>query len=282
MKKNTINISCILVLLAVSLFICGCTSTSTTNSTADTGLNVQASNASSASENSLLVYCGAGMKEPMDEIAKIFEQNTGIKIKYTYGGSEQLLSQIELYQKGDVYMPGALGDIQSAREKGFVNRTQDIVYHVITIVVPKGNPKNITSLEDMAKPGVRVALGEPTGPAIGNSTKKMLTKDGLWDSINANSVVKTGTVNELLTYVSMNQADAAIVYEDLYNPASMEKIDIPKNQGKVDIVPIGTLVFSKNKADAERFVNFVGSDEGKAIFEKNGFVKYPSAKYGDA
>ncbi len=276
-----IRIFCLLVLLAGALIVCGCTSDGTTTTNTET---TQAATpvATMAAEKTLLVYCGAGMKEPMEEIAGIFEEKEGIKIEYTYGGSAQLLSQIELYQTGDAYMPGALAYIQSAMDKGFVDKNQSVVYHVITIVVPKGNPANITRLEDLAKPGVRVAIGEPTGPAIGQGTKKMLEKDGLWEDVNANAVVKTATVNELIVYVAMNQADAALIYEDLYNPEAMEKIEIPKALGKVDVVPIGTLTFSTNKEDAEKFMNFVSSGEGKAIFAKHGFETYPSAKYGDA
>jgi len=278
--KKIISIFCIVFILTAALLVCGCTSTATPVKAETTQALTPA--ATIAGEKTMLVYCGAGMKEPMDEIAQIFEEKEGIKIEYTYGGSAQLLSQIELYQTGDAYMPGALAYIKTAMDKGFVDRNQSVVYHVISIVVPKGNPANITSLEDLAKPGVRVAIGEPTGPAIGQGTKKMLEKDGLWDAVSANAVVKTATVNELLVYVAMNQADAALIYEDLYNPEAMEKIDIPKAQGKVDIVPIGTLTFSKNKENAGKFMDFVASDEGKSIFAKHGFETYPSAKYGDA
>ncbi len=208
--KKIIGIFCLILLLTGVILTCGCTSTD------------------SATDQTLLVYCGAGMKEPMDEIAQVFQEREGILIEYTYGGSAQLLSQIELYRAGDAYMPGALSYIQSAMDKGFVDKNETVIYHVITIIVPNGNPANITSLEDLTKPGVRVAIGEPTGPAIGQGTKKMLEKDGIWDEVSANVVVKSATVNELLVYVAMNQADAALIYEDLYNHEAMEKIDIPK------------------------------------------------------
>ena len=276
------QIACILaLLLAIGILVTGCTSAGSTPANAETPRTATAVAAADA-DKTLLVYCGAGMKEPMEEIAHIFEEREGIKIEYTYGGAVQLLSQIEIYQTGDAYMPGALPYIQSATDKGFVDRNLSVVYHVITIVVPKGNPANITSLEDLAKPGVRVAIGEPAGPAIGQGTKKMLEKDGLWDAVDANAVVRTGTVNELLVYVEMDQVDAALIYEDLYNPDTMVKIEIPKEQGKIDVVPIGTLTFSKHKEDAGKFIDFVASDEARVIFTKYGFETYPSAKYGDA
>lgn len=233
----------------------------------------------SAADGSLLVYCGAGMSEPMEEIADLFEEREGVEVQYTFGGSAQLLSQIELYQTGDLYMPGARSDIESAIERGFVDETRDVVYHVPCIVTPKGNPAGIDSLECLAEPGVRVALGDPTGPAIGKVSKKILESLGIWDEVGENVVAFSGTVNELLVYVSLGQADAAIVWEDLFNPDEMEMVEIPREKNEIKVVSIGTLIFSEDKEVAERFMNFVVSEEGKEVFVDHGFVAYPDPKY---
>jgi molybdate transport system substrate-binding protein len=215
----------------------------------------------------------------MEEIADLFEEREGVEVQYTFGGSAQLLSQIELYQTGDLYMPGARSDIESAIEKGFVDETRDVVYHVPCIVTPKGNPAGIDSLECLAEPGVRVALGDPTGPAIGKVSKKILESLGIWDEVGENVVAFSGTVNELLVYVSLGQADAAIVWEDLFNPDEMEMVEIPREKNEIKVVSIGTLIFSEDKEVAERFMNFVVSEEGKEVFVDHGFVAYPDPKY---
>jgi len=215
----------------------------------------------------------------MEEIADLFEEREGIEIQYTFGGSAQLLSQIELYQTGDLYMPGARSYIESAMDKGYVDETANVVYHVPCIVTPKGNPAGIDSIEDLAEPGVRIVLGEPTGPAIGKNAKSMLESLGIWEEVEDNVVAFSGTVNELLVYISMGQADAAIVWEDLFNPDSMEKVEIPLETNGIKVVPIGTLVFSENEEIAENFMNFVASEEGKTVFADHGFATYPDPKY---
>jgi molybdate transport system substrate-binding protein len=232
-----------------------------------------------AVEDSLLVYCGAGLSEPMEEIADLFEEQEGVQIDYTFGGSAQLLSQIELYQTGDLYMPGARSYIDSAIEKGLIDETTNVVYHVPCIITPKGNPAGLESLEELAEPGVRVALGEPAGPAIGKNSKKMLEGLGIWEEVEKNVVAFSGTVNELLVYISLGQADAAIVWEDLYDPDEMEKVEIPQEMNGIKVVPIGTLVFSDDEEMAEEFMNFVASKEGKSIFADYGFATYPDPKY---
>jgi molybdate transport system substrate-binding protein len=232
-----------------------------------------------AAEDSLLVYCGAGMMEPMEEIADLFFEEEGVEIQYTFAGAAHLLSQIELYQTGDLYMPGARSDIESAMEKGLVDETRDVVYHVPCIITPKGNPTGVESLEDLAEPGVRVVLGDPTGNPIGKISKKMLESLGIWDEVEDNIVAFSGTVNELLVYISLGQADAAIVWEDLFDSETMDKVEIPQEMNAIKVVSIGTLVFSEDEETAEKFMNFVASEEGKAVFADHGFVTYPDPKY---
>lgn len=273
---------CVLLIILVTLFTCGCTSNTPSDIQTQEPEDTPVLKPESVSNKTLLVYCGAGLIDPMEEIASLYEEKEGTKIEYTFGGSAQLLSQMELYQKGDLYMPGALSYIQSAMEKGFINETEDAVYHVIAIAVPKGNPANITGIQDLIKPGVRVAIGEPAGPAVGKAAKKMLERNKIWNETEKNAVVKSGTVNELLVYVSMNQADAAIIWMDLYNPENMDVVEIPMDIGLVDTVPIGTLTFSEKKEEAKKFMNFVTSEIGKDIYKKHGFETYPLAKYGDA
>ncbi len=58
-------------------------------------------------------------------------------------------------------------------------------------------------------------------------------------------------------------------------------MEIPVEQNIIKTVPIGTLTSSEKKDTAKKFVDFVASSEGKAIFEKHGFTAYPCEKYGD-
>jgi len=43
--------------------------------------------------DSIMVYSGAGMRKPMDEIGLLFEEQYGTKVNYNYAGSNALLSQ---------------------------------------------------------------------------------------------------------------------------------------------------------------------------------------------
>ena len=231
--------------------------------------------------SSLMVYSGAGMRKPMDEIGTVFEQKYGVAVNYNYAGSNTLLSQIELTQEGDVYMPGATMYIETAKEKGFVDYEQNVAYHVPVIAVPEGNPANITCLEDLTKPGVKVVLGDPKAAACGKIAKQILEKNGIFDAVDANVIACAATVNELVVYTCMGTTDASIIWKAslVGTENETDTIEIPKEQNIIKIIPIGTLTFSESQDMAKQFVDFVTSAEGKAIFETHGFTTYPNEKY---
>ncbi len=279
MKRTAILMVAILFCSAIVL---GCIEEVQEPATTTGGTSGELAQPATEETKSLLVYCGAGMRKPMDEIGSLFFEEYGISVNYNYAGSNTLLAQMELVWKGDVYMPGATYYFDIAKEKGITDYEQRIAYHVPVIAVPKGNPAGITSLEDLTKPGVTVILGDSKAAAIGKLGDKILEENGIADAVANNTIARGATVNELVVYTSMKQADASIIWEDLIvNSAKMEIVEIPHEQNIIKIIPIGTLTFSEQGDTARKFVDFVASPEGKAIFEKHGFTAYPNEKYGD-
>ncbi len=232
------------------------------------------------SERSLLVYCGAGMRLPMDEIGELFEDKYNTSVQYNYAGSNTLLAQMQLTGEGDVYIPGASYYFEVASEKGFIDEFSKVAYHVPVIITPVGNPANISTLGDLTNNDVDVVLGDPKAAAIGVLCQQMLTKKGIYEQVEENVVAKGATVNELLTFISLGQADASIVWEDLVRDnEKFEIIEISKEDNIIKIIPIGTLKSSENPELANKFLDFVVSDEGRSVFEEYGFTLYPDEKY---
>ncbi len=229
---------------------------------------------------SIMVYCGAGMRKPMDEIGMIFQEKFGVEVKYNYAGSNALLSQMELTTTGDVYMPGATLYIEIAAEKGLVASEQSVCYHIPIITVPSGNPACITSLEDLARPGVKLIWGDPEVAAIGKIGKKVLEKNGLYDAVWANVVATLPTMNEVMMEIAMGQADASVNWWDTVKSVDdIDTIEIPASQNIIKIVPIGVTTFTEQPEIAGQFVDFCSSEEGKAVFRKHGFITYPDPAY---
>ena len=255
------------VLIAVLLCTAGCSNTVSGNGT------------SAADNTTLLVYSGAGLKTAMTEIGEVFTEKYGIGVDYNFAGSGTLITQMELSRKGDLFIPGGTPDYRIAQGKGLVGEPGYVAYHVPVIAVAPGNPKNITSVEDFARPGLKIALGDANTTAIGRASDKLFQQRGILDAVEANVVLRAPTVNEVAVAMNMGTADAALITLDMVNPETMEVIELPPGNGVVLIVPIGVTTFTEHQDAARLFVEFVTSDEGKAIFVKHGFPAYPDPAY---
>lgn len=87
----------------------------------------------------LMVYSGAGLKKPMEQVKVEFEAaNPGVSVVYTYAGSAQLLAQIESSGKGDVFVPGSQDSYDVANQKGLAGPAELIAHHTPAIGVAKG------------------------------------------------------------------------------------------------------------------------------------------------
>ena len=228
----------------------------------------------------LLIYAGAGLKGPMAEIGTVFGEKNGVTVDLTYGGSGVLISQMETSHLGDAFIPGGQPDYQNAVKKGLVsNDSQLVAYHVPIIAVQKGNPLGIQSITDLAKPGVRVALGDVNATAIGKAGVKIFDKYGVAAEIEKNVVLRGATINEVVTAMSTGNADAALLTMDNAKGDRFDLIEIPVTDNSILIAPIGVTTFTTQPDLAQKFADFVASAEGKAIFEKYGFPAYPNEKY---
>ena len=270
MRKKII-VPAALIILAALLWTAGCTvqSPTTTDTNATPG----------ASDVSLFVYSGAGLKKPMNEIGKAFTEKTGINVEYNFAGAGALVSQMELSRKGDVFVSGGTPDYRIARDKGLVGEPGYVAYHVPIIAFQKGNPKNITSVDDLARPGLKLALGGVESTAIGKAGDILFEKHGIRDAVEKNVVLRAPTINEVVIAMEMGTADAALLTLDSVNPETMDTIDLAQEDSLTLIVPIGPTTFTTQPDAARQFVAFVTSDEGKAFFAKHGFPTYPDPKY---
>ncbi len=267
-KKITILLITSLLIILLS----GCGSTNIEQSIPSESAN-QSEQSINNENTSLLIYSGAGLSKPVEDIGATFKEKTGIDVTFVFGGSAQLNSQILLTKKGDIYLPGDIGELKPLTEKELILDSKQVVYHIPVLVVAKGNPKGIHSLADLQKKDIKVALGDSEANPIGKLANKLLDKNGLLSEVEENIVVRTSTVNELVLYVSENQADVAIIWEENYHHAEkkLEIVDTPELKDFIKTVPVALLQLSEEKEAAQKFYDFITDTEATSIWEKWGY-----------
>jgi len=229
-------------------------------------------------EKSIMVGAGAGLKPALEPVAEVFKAKTGIKVEYSYLCSAMVLTNMQLTRSGDVMVPGSQHYMDLAIEKGVIDPDSVAIagYMFPVIAVQKGNPHNITCLEDLKKPGLKVGVGEKEALAVGRLTEKMLKALGLYEDVMKNVVLTAGSASKLMLPLAMKNLDAEINWMATAK-AFNDKVDIIKidpKKLKYSVAPIGMTVYSKNKEEAQKYLNFVGSKEGQEIFGKYGFAAY--------
>jgi molybdate transport system substrate-binding protein len=234
--------------------------------------------------DSLLVYAGAASKPPTEEAAKLFEQNTGVKVDLVIGGSGYVLSQMRLAKQGDIYFPGSSDYMEKAKREGdvFADSEKVIVYLVPSINVVKGNPLGIRTLKDLTRPGIRVAIANPEGVCVGAYAVEIIEstlKDDEKAALQHNLVNYAESCEKTATVISLKMADAVIgwsVFEH-WDPSRIQTVRLPASQiSRIGYIPIAISRFTKNRESAQRFINFLAGPEGRKIFARHKY--FTSAK----
>ena len=223
-------------------------------------------------EKRLLFYCGAGIRPPAEEIADAFSRRHAVTVECDYAGSEVLLSRIKLSGVGDVYMPGDVYYVDLAKQHGLVGKSRTVCHFVPVILVQKGNPKDIRSLADFGRPEISVGLGDAEACAIGRKVKRIFAKNGLSEEELADNIkFRALTVNELGDKIKLRALDAVIVWDAVaaYYADSADVVLIPREKNVISTVAAGVLKTSQQPDLAEKLVEFIVSEEGRAIFEKH-------------
>lgn len=147
-------------------------------------------NAAGVTEKRLIAFCGSASKPVLEEAVESFYKETGIRVDLNLGGSGTMLSQMKLAQRGDLYIPGSPDYMVKAIRDGIVDRDSAAIlaYLIIAIDVQHGNPKHIKTLSDLAKPGIRVAIGNPEAVCVGLYAVEVLERIGLLTKVQKNIV----------------------------------------------------------------------------------------------
>ena len=228
----------------------------------------------SVSASELHFFAGAGLRQPVDRLIEEFQRETGHSVVVDYDGGGRLLARIEASGQGDLFMPGSFFYIEKLQEKGKIHSWRPVVAHTPVIAVNKSKASEITRFEDLAKPGVRLALGDPKAMALGRTALKILERSGLKEDILANVVVYGATVKQLALYVAQGDVDASILGRtDAFQLRDrMDMIPIPDSYFEAETVAVAVLNTSSDLQAAAALRDYMSSSEAIKVFESFGFL----------
>lgn len=235
-------------------------------------------------KHELTVFCGAGLTGALSEIGGLYENATNMSVEFNFDGVPALRAQIEQGAYADVLVSANLKHMDALKSEGFINNSTVEVFarNKVAIIVPNGNPANITSLKDLAAPGVKILMGTKDLPAGDYALQVLdrLAADPEYgpvykESVLSNVVSQETTVNRIVSKIALGEADAGFAFISDVSPEMIGKvtrISVPDKYNVVGDFPVGVLSQSKYPEEAQAFLDLMRSSDGQAVLEKYGFI----------
>jgi molybdate transport system substrate-binding protein len=194
-----------------------------------------------------------------------------VKVTFNFAASSALAQQINEGGAADVFVSADEANMKKVTDASDASDPKVIARNRLAILVAKGNPKGITGLADLARPGLVVLLCAPQVPC-GKFAAAALAK--------ANVSVKPASLEEnvkfVVSKVALGEADAGIVYvtdvKASGDKAQGVAIDIADDPALEAVYPMAATTNGAHQDAARAWIDFALSDRGQRILHSDGFL----------
>lgn len=225
-------------------------------------------------DRELVVSAAASLTDAFGAVERSFEAaHPGVDVQLNLAGSSTLRVQILEGAPVDVYASADTANMARVEAAGeLAGEPRIFARNRLQIAVPAGNPAGIGGLEAFADEERLLGLCAEEVPC-GALAREALRKAGVRPAVDT----REPDVRALLTKIEAGELDAGLVYRtDVASaPEAVEGIELPEEARVVAAYPIASLHRSAHPDAAERFVDFVLSEEGQAVLAGFGFVPPP-------
>ncbi|MEH2045575.1 molybdate ABC transporter substrate-binding protein [Nostoc sp.] len=228
------------------------------------------------SNNSILVSAAASLKEALEEIKPLYQQNkSNINISYNFGASGALQQQIEQGAPADIFISAGKKQVDALEEKGLLlpgSRTNLANNRLVLIVAQ--DVVGINSFYNLTDSKIKkIAIGEPRSVPAGQYGEQVLKKLKLYDRLKSKFVF-ANNVRQVLAAVESGNAEAGLVYATDAKISNKVKVVVAADDKfhSPIVYPVAIIKSSKNLSAAKEFVQFLSGSEVKTVLRKYGFI----------
>jgi len=243
-------------------------------------------------QTELIVFAAASMTETLNAISGLYAKVApNVKLVFNFDSSGTLKTQIQQGADCDLFISAGQRQVDqlditapatvNTEKLDFVLTSSrlNLLENRVTLVVPKGNPKNIRNFGSMAdainRGQILLAMGNSDVP-VGQYTQDILKYFKLDEKAlaTAGRISYGSNVKEVTTQVSEASVDCGIIYCTDAFSAGLDVVDYATTDmcGRV-IYPAAVLKTGKNQEAAQAFLNYLSTRDAMAVFEKVGFSK---------
>jgi molybdate transport system substrate-binding protein len=238
-------------------------------SSSGSGSPTSTASGSASPKETITVFAAASLMGTFTQLGKQFEtSHAGDTVKFSFGPSSGLATEITSGAPADVFASAAPANMDTVVKAGDASNPQDFAKNTMEVAVPPKNPGKVTSVNDLAKKSVQVALCQPQVPC-GVVAAEVFKNAG----IKVTPKTLQPDVKSVLTQVELGNVDAGMVYvtDVMAAGTKVKGVKIPASDNASTLYPIATISDSKQKSIAEAFVAYVLSPAGQQVLTAAGF-----------
>lgn len=226
----------------------------------------------------LTVAVAANVQYTFEELKAEFEKDTGIQIKTVIGSSGKFTAQIENGAPFDVFLSADMDYPQTLEKEGLtVNSSK--TYAFGTLVIWTMTDVDLSKgIEALANPSVKkIAIASPKTAPYGRQAVNALKHYDLYAQVNK-KLVYGESIAQTNQFITTKAADLGITAKSVVLAPNMKDkgqwVEVP--QEAYEQVAQGVVILKHaergNIDEANKFFDFLFSDEAGEIFKKYGYI----------
>lgn len=222
----------------------------------------------------LKIFSAGAVAPPLIDAAEFFENKSKVRCDVRVGKPGELLDQIEKTKTGDVFCAGAEYVLDDAEDRGLIIRgsRKSLGYRRSVIIVPKGNPAKIVSLEDLCRKDLKIGIA--ADGCLKGVWDDIASKAKLVDRIRPNITHHADACGSLMGLIHSGKVDAIIGWNAFQGvwPDTCEIIELPKTLQVFRSTVAGIVSYTKDKELSKKFISYLTSPNIKKIYEGYGWL----------
>ena len=239
------------------------------------GCGSSGGSSSNGDKPDLVVSAASSLKDAFNQYAQKFPDAT---VRASFAGSDDLAAQIEQGVKPDVFASANTKLPDELFQKGLVQKPVVFAGNRLVLAVPASGGK-VTSLADLEKPGVTVAMGSASVP-VGTYTRKVLAglpKDEsakILGNVRSNEPDVAGVVGK----VTQGAVDAGFVYVTDVDgtDGKLKAIELPANLQPQVAYGVAIVKAAKHPKQAQAFIDGLLHGAGQQALKAAAFEPPPA------
>jgi molybdate transport system substrate-binding protein len=221
----------------------------------------------------LTVAAAADVAPAFEELGREFEQQTGVKIVFSFGSTGMLTQQIENGAPMDLFAAANLDFINRLEKDGLIIPDTRALYARgrITLWTQKNSSMGVEKISDLTRPEVkRIAIANPDHAPYGMAARQALESAGIWEAIKP-KLAYGENIRQTMQYAQTGNVEVAIGALSLSMQSDGHWVLISEELHKPIDQALAVIKSTKHEQQARQFV-FINSPHGRSIMRKYGFA----------